>query len=326
MKVVKIKLKDAEKVKKELLKSGNLDLDYKPAKDKENIYYAVNKEIKGYMLVNRELEKRESKNNKDYLKEKLSEDEILKINNSFDIIGNIAVIEVDKELEDKEEIIADSILKFNKNIKTVVKKVGGHEGVYRIQKYEMLKGNKNLETLYKENGLRFKLDISKVYFSPRLSNERMRIARLIKEGEKVLVMFSGIGVYQIVISKYSKAKEVYGVEINPEACKYAEENVRLNKIKNIKLYCGDVNEVVPGINKKFDRIIMPLPKESRKFLGLARKYLEKNGIIHLYFFSKEDELENVLTELKKEYKILNVVKCGQSSPREFRYCTDMLLL
>ena len=69
-------------------------------------------------------------------------------------------------------------------------------------------------------------------------------------------MFSGSGVYPVVISKNTKAKEIYGIEINPIAHKYAEENIKLNKLKNIKLFCGDVKKTIPKLNRKFDRIFL----------------------------------------------------------------------
>ena len=63
-------------------------------------------------------------------------------------------------------------------------------------------------------------------------------------------MFSGIAPFPIVISKNSKANEIYGVEINPNAHKYALENLKLNKISNIKLFEGDVKTVLPDIEKE----------------------------------------------------------------------------
>ena len=67
----------------------------------------------------------------------------------------------------------------------------------------------------------------------------------------MLVMFSGCGIFPVNISKNTNAKEIYGIEINPTAHKYALENIKLNKLFNIKLFKGDVNKVLPKINKKF---------------------------------------------------------------------------
>ena len=86
------------------------------------------------------------------------------------------------------------------------------------------------------------MNVEKVYFSPRLSEERKRIFQQVKNNETILVMFSGIAVYPIVISKNTKAKAIVGIEINPIAHKYALENLKLNKISNVKLFLDDVKK------------------------------------------------------------------------------------
>ena len=145
-----------------------------------------------------------------------------------------------------------------------------------------------------------------------------------------MVMFSGSGVYPLVIIKNSQAKEVYGIEINPIAHKYALENIKKNKLENkVKVFLGDVNKVMPKVNKKFGRILMPLPKGGENFLGLTLKYIKNNGIIHFYDFLHEGEFEKAHEKIKKacdkskkKFKILNTVKCGQYSPGFYRVCVD----
>jgi len=169
-----------------------------------------------------------------------------------------------------------------------------------------------------------------VYFSPRLSEERKRIFKQITNNESVLVMFSGCSVYPLVIAKNTNVKEIYAIEINPTAHKYALENLKLNKIKDkIKLFLGDAKKEVLKLNKRFDRIIMPLPKSAEIFLNLALNKIKKNGIIHFYSFVEENKYDNIIKIINKECKkskkrckIMNVVKCGQFSPRVNRVCVD----
>ena len=248
----------------------------------------------------------------------INREDLKLLRNAYDVVGDIAILEIDPKLKKYEKKIANEVLKL-KNVNTVVKKEGGHEGVYRLQKYKFLAGEDKRETIYKENGVVVKLDIEKTYFSPRLSNERMRIAKQVKDCEDVLVMFSGCGVYQLVIAKNSRAKEIYGVEINKDACKYAEENVSLNKIKKIKLFCMDVNNF--KIRKKFDRIIMPLPKSAESFLKCAKRFSKKGTIIHFYTTSDSD-FKNNIKKTFKTFKIISIVKCGQISSRVYRLCVD----
>ena len=264
------------------------------------------------------------------LKKKLSKKELFLLVASYDMVGDIAIIEIPFELEKKEKIIARELLELHKNIKVVVKKVGIHKGIYRRQRTFILAGENRKETLAKENNVRMKLHVEKVYFSVRLSTERKRIMLQVKPKEEVLVMFSGVAPYPLVIAKNTKVKEVTGIEINPEAHKYALENVKLNKLENrVRLYKGDVRMVVPGLKKKFDRILMPLPKGAEGFLDVALGAIKKNGIIHFYDFEKEGEIEQAKAKVKKacdiskkKCRILRTIKAGQIGPREYRLCVD----
>lgn len=267
------------------------------------------------------------------LQKKLTKKELKIVKTAYDMVGSIAIIEVPRELVKKEKIIAETILELNKHIKTVVKKAGKHKGKFRLQKYKILAGEKKKETEHKENNCRFKLHIEKTYFSVRLSTERKRIAELVKPNETVLIMFSGVAPYPCVIAKNSQAKEIYGIEINPTAHKYAEENIILNKLNNVKLIKGDVKKIIPKLKKKFDRIAMPLPKSAENFLPVALKASKKGTIIHFYDFLNESEFDKAEKKVKKacekaklKYKLLGIVKCGQHSPRVFRICVDFEIL
>jgi len=240
---------------------------------------------------------------------------------SFDTVGSIVIFS-----EDVSKKKANDVLKL-KNIETIAVKTKIHSGTYRTKKVKIVAGKKNKETIHKENGVQIKLNIETCYFSPRLCNERLRISKDIKKNESVLVMFSGVGIYPIVFSKNSKAKEIYGIEINPKCHKYALENLELNKVSNVKLYKGDVDEILPKIRKKFDRIVMPLPKSSEDFLELAKSKIKKNGIIHFYDFEKEEDIpEKSIDKIKnkiKKFKVLKAVKCGSFGPGKFRVTIDL---
>ncbi len=326
MKCVKILLKDTEKVRRKLFSAGFIDTKYKISAGKKYSYIPVIGEVSGFNIINKNLIKKNKAGTslKDLLKNKLNSEEISLIKKAHDIVGDVAIVELDERLLKKKKVIANAFRAIHKNIRSVVRKVGGHEGKYRVQRHELISGDKNLVTLHKESGVIVKLDISKVYFSPRLAGERLRVAKSIKKGENILVMFSGAGIYCFVIAKHSNANEVYGVEINPEGHSYALESLKLNKFRNVKLFLGDVKKVVPKLNKKFDRIIMPLPASSLKFLNLALKHVNDKGIIHFYFFSDDPGVKSVVDFIKKKCKcrILKIVRCGQQSPKIYRWCVD----
>src|SRR5579875_1936754 len=122
----------------------------------------------------------------------LAKEEIGLLHSSFDVIGDIAVIKIPPELSEREQIIADTILAKMKNVRTVLKQDSPVRGEFRTREVSYVSGEKKFTAIYKENQCLFKVDVSKVYFSPRLSTERKRIASLVKEGERILNMFAGI--------------------------------------------------------------------------------------------------------------------------------------
>jgi tRNA (guanine37-N1)-methyltransferase len=332
-------LKHAQKVKQFLLQHDLFHSDHLPVKELGFIYFPIVKKIKvpKAKVVNTKFkfpEKEKLVTIEELLKGKLTTKEMKLIPRSLEVVGDIMVLEVPDELKKKEKIIAQAYLKQNKNVKTIVKKDQMHSGEFRLRKVKFLAGKKTKETIHFENGVKVKLDLEKTYFSSRSGNERLRIARLVKPREDVLVMFSGAAPFPLVIAKNSEAKTIYGIEINPLAHRYALDNVSLNRFeKKIIIHLGDVRDVLPPTRKKFDRIAMPLPKTGEQFLGLALKKVKKNGFIHLYDFLSEEEftaaakkIKDICKQNKKKCRILRKVKCGQFSPGVFRVCFDLKVL
>lgn len=270
---------------------------------------------------------------KSSLGKELTGTELSILNRSYDVVGNIAILDIPPELKSKAKVIGRRLISLNKNIKTVLKKSDIHKGEFRTQKLSYVAGVRTKETVHKENNALMMLDVEKVYFSPRLSTERKRVAGLVKPGERVLVMFSGCGPYPLVISKNSKAKDIVGIEKNRIAHDYALKNLLLNKAKNARFILGDVRDEVPKLEGKFDRIIMPLPKDADTFLDAAFKVAKKGSSIHLYLFLDKDEfgtgrqrVMKLANGCGKKIKVAELVKCGQYSPRVFRVCLDFRIL
>ncbi|MCD6547256.1 MAG: class I SAM-dependent methyltransferase family protein [Nanoarchaeota archaeon] len=268
---------------------------------------------------------------KEVLKGKLSDEELKLVRRSFDIIGDIAQVEIPEELKSKEKIIAEAIMKVHKNVKVVVKKIGPTAGEERIRPVKVIAGEKRTETVHIENKFKFKLDLNKVYFSPRLGSEHLRVINQIKPNEVVFDLFAGVGPFAIPAAK--RAKKVVAIDINPYAIKYLKENARINKVENkIEAYVGDCREVVKKHKwkQKADRVIMNLPAHSGEFLDVAFYVAKKGAIVHFYYFLKEEELfEGAVKKIKeaeKEYgrktRILNKKKCGQLAPRVWRVVID----
>ncbi|MBI4164013.1 MAG: class I SAM-dependent methyltransferase family protein [Candidatus Aenigmarchaeota archaeon] len=258
---------------------------------------------------------------KEALRSKLTDKELQSLKTSFDVIGHVAILEIPEGLVKKEKIIAQALLKLHKNVKTVCKKSGERSGTYRLRKLKKLAGN-GFETVHKESGCLFKLDPRKAYFSVRESTERLRLAQELKPKEKILVLFSGIGPFGIVAAKKQPGCIVDMVEINPTACEYAEENIRLNKVQeSVKSFCGDANKVTPS--KKYDRIVMPLPETAYRFLDIAVSHCKKGGIIYLYAILGKENTE-VEEEIKKhKLKIVNKRNVLPYAPGVWKVCLEL---
>jgi tRNA (guanine37-N1)-methyltransferase len=267
---------------------------------------------------------------KDLLKHKLSEDEIKAVRRSFEIIGDVVVIEIPDEIAHLKKEIVKAILTKHKHVKTILRKVGEVEGEYRVARYEVIYGSKT-ETVAKEHGCRFYVDPTKVYYSVKLSGERERIAKMVKEGERVLVMFAGVGPYPIVIAKLANPREVIGIELNPVAAEYFRKNVALNKVQDVvRVYEGDVKEIVPGLAGYFDRVLMPAPFSAEEFVYLLKGKVRRGSLVHYYTFeseNRESELPEKVEELFKKHgmrtRALNFRRCGSFAPYVNRYVVDV---
>ncbi len=247
---------------------------------------------------------------------------------SYDIIGNIAVVEIPEGADEK--LTAKKIMDNYKSIKTVVKKRSAREGVYRLRELKIIAGSNNLETMHKEHGMIYKLDVGKVYFSPREGEERQRVAQMAGNDETILVMFAGIGAYAIAITKKKPSTKVYAVEINSDACDYMKTNIRLNRVDQLVYPMkGDVCEVCEGMDEKFDRVVMPYPAGAHEFLDVAIKSLKKGGWIHFYTISREGEedhskelLANEAKKLGRSAKNIASRKVLPYAPRMWKRCVE----
>ena len=213
----------------------------------------------------------------------LSEKESAEIFSAFDQIGDIIIVRIPDLLLGKKEIIGKTLLEQIKNANTVFFQSSPVEGDFRIRDLEFLAGENKTQTEYKEFGCRFLVDVEKVFFSPRLSTERNRIADLVEDEETVINMFGGIGMFSIMAAKKKKCT-VYNIDINPDAAKLCEKNISLNKLAgNVISLHGDATQIInEKLKGKGDRILMLLPERSDEFLDSAISAAKKNGIIHYY--------------------------------------------
>jgi len=309
-----------ELTRRELIELGVVDKNLKIRTEDNDLLIPVLKHIVGYEMGIGDFE--------DVIIER-SPAEILGFSPAYEQIGDIAII--DRNQPQAHEV-AKVLLKQNR-IKTVLQAETSVTGEYRTRTVSILAGEKRTETLYRENECRYLLDLSKVYFTPRLSTERMRIADRIKDGEKVVDMFAGVGPFSILIAKKFPSAHVIAIEMNPDAVRYLKENVKLNRVKNVKIIDGDARDAVKEISGA-DHIIMNLPHSAIEFLDVALGVLKNGGIIHFYAITHENDLfDGILKRIEEVAGIsgLQIVPLDKRivrpyAPYQFNICIDFQVL
>jgi len=284
---VRVPRNKAEEIRKKLIEEGVFDTRFKIKATASEVYIPVRTKPPGLEVLEVELEPRaERRSFRDRLREILGDKAAL-ARRAFDFIGDIAVIEIPPELEAKAEDIGRALLESVPAVKAVYMKQSPISGVERVRKLRHLAGERRTETVHTENGVKIKLDIGKVYFSPRLSYERQRIAEQVKEGETIVDMFAGTGAFSLVIARRKKVK-IYAIDINKTAVEYLRQNIGLNRLRGeiIPIY-GDCRKVAP--RNTADRVIMNLPGQSHHFLETAFQVLRGSGVIHFYTLGEEPE-------------------------------------
>lgn len=221
---------------------------------------------------------------------------------SFDIVGEVATVELPSELDEFSSIVGRGIMEANPHVRLVIRKSGDVSGKYRTRQFETIAGSGGTETWHREYSCVLHLDIAKVYFNPRLSHERMRVAQQVRAHETVLDMFAGVGPYSILIAKNQPTSRVYSIDINPDAFRYLKENILANGVADRVIpILGDAREATARQLKGVaSRVIMNLPSEARNFLeAAARALTPESGTLHYYAFaSRTDDLDTIKKSIR----------------------------
>jgi tRNA (guanine37-N1)-methyltransferase len=239
----------------------------------------------------------------------LSEEESLELFSAFDQIGEIIIVRIPDSLLPKKKMIGETLLENVHPAKSVFYQATPVEGDFRTRNLEILAGEDNTETEYKEYGCRFKVDVEKAFFSPRLSTERDRIAQMVQDGETMINMFGGVGMFSIIAAKKKKCT-VYNIDLNPYAVKLCEENIKLNKLAGQVISIqGDASQIVKEqLQDRGDRTLMLLPERSDEFLDSAIGATKSGGVIHYYSHQHADKRQDAVEVSKQHYLQVTPVK------------------
>lgn len=253
----------------------------------------------------------------------LTADERRSVYSSFDVIGDIVIMKIPDSLLYKKYAIGNRLLENLNSANSVFLQTSAIEGDYRLRKLELLAGTNRTVTEHHEHGCRFKVDVSKVYFSPRLSTERLRIAEKVEDNEIVTNMFAGVGTFSILIAKQNPRSVVFDIDSNARASLLCLVNAKLNRVQDrVFPFCGDAkyiaSKILSGVS---NRVLMPLPERAKEFVGSAIACLKQQGGTIHYFahvggHNKKDAINEGILNTTNAFKDYNHVIAGTRVVRE----------
>ena len=305
---LKVPKEKGEAVRKILLEKGYLDISLKVGRSDRHILFPVlseNAKDIGCELVEEDFEERELAET-DYRSLVQVPEELKELlPTSFDVIGDVGIVKLPEALLPYAKQVGEALREVTPRLRTVALDKGV-KGELRVRDLEVIAGGPSTETTHLEYGIRFLVDPAKVYFNPRLANERRRIASLVRQGEVVVDMFAGVGPFSIMIARYALPSLVVAIDLNPDAVEYLKRNIELNKANRVVPYEGDARQVVFDVPCA-DRIIMNLPHSAIDFFHDALTRLKLQGTIHFYHICERDQAGQMVKDLIANAKGMGVM-------------------
>ncbi|MBE0526277.1 MAG: class I SAM-dependent methyltransferase family protein, partial [Candidatus Thorarchaeota archaeon] len=277
---VSVPAKDGETIRKLLLTFEILDSECKIISEDRILYFPIKSKITKDQLTTLnsavpvdtgirtfDVIPQDPKTLADALEGKLPPEKLALLPRAYDLIGDIAVLEIPDEISSYSELIGEVFHNIHSNFKTVLAKKGAISGTTRVREYTILAGEDRTKTIHTEYGCRLAVDVAKAYFSHRLLEEHNRIAQLVQSGEIVVDMFCGVGPFAIHIAKKTEAK-VIAIDINQSAIDLLCESIGLNKLVGTILpIVADAHDYVNTHALSVDRVIMNHPSGASDFVG-----------------------------------------------------------
>ncbi|WP_247002168.1 class I SAM-dependent methyltransferase [Halosolutus gelatinilyticus] len=203
---------------------------------------------------------------------------------SYERLGDVVLL--DEDSEERALQLAQAIVDSDLPVETVLNKQSKVKGETRVRDWELLAGE-STETVHREYGCEFLLDLDAVYFSPRLATERYRVAEQVAADDRAFDMFAGVGPFVVPFAK--RSAECVGVDINGTAIEYLRENARRNGVADrITAVHGDVREVAGEYEDWATRLVMNLPHSADEFLDTAIELAGDDCVLHYYDIQHED--------------------------------------
>ena len=223
--------------------------------------------------------------------------------NAYETQGDVLIVKIEDSVWHLAETIADAMLTQLPNIRLVCADLGV-QGDFRVRELHPLAtrdGTTGTRTRIKENGYLLWVDASKVYFSARLSNERigtLESAMELREhlGRELIVADPYAGVGPSMAALLSQPELVKGYragDLNPDAVELLNDNLAYleGRRKNIdgtpcqplspaETVCQDATlwSSNPELRETFDLLLVNLPHDSISHLPAVLPLLRRDGM------------------------------------------------
>lgn len=207
----------------------------------------------------------------------LDPDELAMVPAGYQVVGDVALIDLPSELDDVAERVGAAYGEALP-VATVLDRTR-IVGERREPATRRLWGEPETETVHREHGIAFALDPAQVMFSPGNKGERRRIAEADLDGVRVVDLFAGVG--QLALPAAVAGAEVVACETNPTAAAYLQDNAERNGLDDrVQVREGDCRDVAPA--DRADLVIMGLLPSARGFLDVAGRALDGTGRVWLH--------------------------------------------
>jgi tRNA wybutosine-synthesizing protein 2 len=243
----------------------------------------------------------------DYLRERgWTEAELADAPGSWAVIGSVVLVDIGDSPRPEE--VGEAMLELHAGADTVLAR-NGIDGTLREPDVSVLAGSGDTETIHREHGTRYALDLAAVMFSPGNKAERVRMGEVVGADERVFDMFAGVGYFTLPMAR--AGARVTATEINPAAFRYLLENAKLNDVHDrVDVYRADCRDVADGVEA--DRVVMGY-YDAYEYLDSALAALEPGGIVHMHEATPEalvydrpvERLETAASEAGREVTVLD---------------------
>jgi tRNA (guanine37-N1)-methyltransferase len=340
---VKVNKQDAQDVKTALVKGGLIDSEREALHEGDSVVFPVKdgSEAAIEAIVPCPFEicagkcpasrKKRVGNLADLLARAVPRELVDMVPRSFNIVGTIAVLEIDEQLTPFKESITMAMLDLHPHLTSIFSKQSERTGEFRTSNLDLLWGNGDPITTHVENGCRFLVDVKDAFFDPRLVHEHARVIDSINAGCKdagtfnVLDLFCGVGPFVVPLAKDPRIN-AWAVDLNPRAIELLVTNLKANRIDTTRVHghAMDARAFLDRLDldggtcpRAFDAIILNLPRVAHEFLGACKPRSRDGTRLFWYTIAREFFEEKELpgaTPAEIQERLRSVAREGDTNP------------